>query len=220
MILDPSELDRGALNALMNGLVVPRPIAWVSSISADGVRNLAPFSFFNAFSFQPPTIVIGPGSRQGVNKDSLSNIRASGEFVVNAVSERLAELANLCSAEIDAEVDEWELLGIEASDSIEVAPQRVTASPVSIECRVREIVDLGAPEKPTNSLVVGAVVRIHVIDEAMDGLTPDPGALQLVGRMGGDWWCRTTDRFALPRPGTVDLEELQARASSFRSAQN
>jgi flavin reductase (DIM6/NTAB) family NADH-FMN oxidoreductase RutF len=217
MILDPSELDRMTLNGLMNGLVVPRPIAWVSTVSADGDRNLAPFSFFNAFSFQPPTIGIGPGSRQGVNKDSLRNIKETGEFVVNAVSASLAELANLCSAELDSDVDEWGLLEIEGADSLEVRPQRVAASPASFECRVRDIIDLGLASQPTNSLVVGSVLRIHVDDSAMDGLTPDLAALDLVGRMGGDWWVRTTDRFELPRPGTTDLGELRASAAQLRS---
>lgn len=216
MILDPSELDRRALNGLMNGLVAPRPIAWVSSISAEGVRNLAPFSFFNAFSFFPPTIGIGPGSREGINKDSLRNIRDVGDFVVNLVSESLAELANLCSAELDAQVDEWDLIGIEPAESLEVAPQRVAAAPAAFECRVRDIVDLGDPDRPTNSLVIGAVVRIHVVDEAMNGLVPRPEVLRLVGRMGGDLWVRTTDRFELPRPGTVDLESLRGRAETAR----
>ncbi len=85
MIIDPASLERRDLNALINGLVYPRPIAWVSTVGADGSRNLAPFSFFNAFSFQPPTLGIGPGSRREVNKDSLRNIKETGEFVVNVV---------------------------------------------------------------------------------------------------------------------------------------
>ncbi|MEA2466902.1 MAG: hypothetical protein QOJ57_1028 [Thermoleophilaceae bacterium] len=220
MIIDPADLDRRALNGLINGLVYPRPIAWVSSISAGGVRNLAPFSFFNAFSFNPPTLGIGPGSRQGVNKDSLRNIRETGEFVVNAVSEPLAEIANLCSAELDGDVDEWELLGIEGLDSVDVAPQRVALSPASFECRVREIVDLGTPEMPSNSLIVGSVVRIHVDDDAMDGMRPRPEVLSLVGRMGGDLWCRTTDRFELPRPSTVDVGDLRAAAEGLRGVRD
>ena len=91
MIIDPNELDRQALNGLINGLVYPRPIAWVSTVSASGRANLAPFSFFNAFSFSPPTVAIGPGSRQGVNKDTLRNIRETAEFVISVVTEDLAE---------------------------------------------------------------------------------------------------------------------------------
>jgi flavin reductase (DIM6/NTAB) family NADH-FMN oxidoreductase RutF len=181
------------------------------------VRNLAPFSFFNAFSFFPPTIGIGPGSRNGINKDSLRNIRETGEFVVSLVNEDLAELANLSSAELPSVVDEWELTGLEPARSIVVAPDRVAASPASLECRVRQIVDLGAPELPTNSLVIAEVVQFHVVDEALDGLTPRPEALRLVGRMGGDWWVRTTDCFALPRPASHEVSELRAGALGHSS---
>lgn len=106
MLLDPTTLERREVAELVNGLVAPRPIAWVSTLGADGVPNLAPFSFFNAFSTAPPTVAIGPGSRQGVNKDSLRNVKATREFVVNAVTEELATRANLCSAEFPPEVDE------------------------------------------------------------------------------------------------------------------
>ena len=211
MIIDPADLGRRELNVLLNGLVAPRPIAWVSTVAADGTRNLAPFSFFNAFSFFPPTIGIGPGSRNGINKDSLRNCRETGELVVNLVSEDLAELANLSSAEFPSEVDEWELTGLESASSVVVAPERVAASPASLECRVRQIVDLGDPKLPTNSLIIAEVVRLHV-NEALDGLTPRPEALRLVGRMGGDWWVRTTDRFALPRPESADAAQLRERA--------
>jgi flavin reductase (DIM6/NTAB) family NADH-FMN oxidoreductase RutF len=212
VIIDPAALGRRELNALLNGLVAPRPIAWVSTVATDGTRNLAPFSFFNAFSFFPPTIGIGPGSRNGINKDSLRNIRETRAFVVNLVSEDLAELANLSSAEFPSHVDEWELTGLEPAPSVVVAPDRVAASPASLECCVRQIVDLGDPELPTNSLVIAEVVRLHVIDEALDGLTPRPEALRLVGRMGGDWWVRTTDRFSLPRPGSADPAQFEAGA--------
>jgi flavin reductase (DIM6/NTAB) family NADH-FMN oxidoreductase RutF len=107
MIIDPAEHDRRTLNGLVNGLVYPRPIAWTSTVAADGTRNLAPFSFFNAFSFHPhPTLGIGPGARHGIDKDTLANVRAAGEFVVNLVSAELAETANHCSAELP--VDEWD----------------------------------------------------------------------------------------------------------------
>jgi flavin reductase (DIM6/NTAB) family NADH-FMN oxidoreductase RutF len=214
--IDPAILDRAQLNALVNGLVYPRPIAWVSTVSQDGHRNLAPFSFFNAFCFHPtPVLAIGPGSRQGVNKDSLANVRATGEFVVNLVSSALAEQANLCSAEVAADLDEWELAGIDAAPSCDVRPGRVAAAPASFECRVMQIVDLGPDDRPSNSLVIGRVSRIHVIDEALDGLVPLPAALDLVGRLGGSLWCTTRDLFELRRPrdplrGGVDRPVRQA----------
>jgi flavin reductase (DIM6/NTAB) family NADH-FMN oxidoreductase RutF len=218
MRIDPAELTRAESNAIMNGLIAPRPIAWVSTLSASGQPNLAPFSFFNAFSFWPPTIGIGPGSRRGINKDSLRNIKETGEFVLNGVTRRLAELANLCSAELDDEVDEWAITGLERAPSRIVAPPRVAASPTAFECRVRQIVDLGDPEQPTNSLVIASVVDVFVDDDAMDGRTPRPDVIDLVGRMGGDWWCTTRDRFVLPRPGTTDVEELERRAGAARCA--
>lgn len=208
MILDPSTLDRRARNGLMNGLIAPRPIAWVSSLAPDGTRNLAPFSFFGAFSFDPPTIGLGPGSRQGVNKDSLSNIKATGEFVVNLVDRRLAEVANACSGEFGPEVDEWEVAGVEPAPSEVVAPMRVREAPAALECRVRQVVELGDQHRASNNLIVAWVVRIHVADEAMDGVTPLPEVLDLVGRLGGDEWCTTRDRFTLPRPASNDPAEV------------
>ena len=102
MHFDPDALDRRAITSLVNAIVAPRPIAWVSTLAPDGTPNLAPFSYFNAFSTSPPTVALGPGSRAGVAKDTLRNARASGEFVVNAVSHALALTANLTSAELPA----------------------------------------------------------------------------------------------------------------------
>jgi len=214
MIVDPAELDRRQRSLLINGLVAPRPIAWVSTLGAEG-RNLAPFSFFGAFSFDPPTVGLGPGSRQGVNKDSLRNIKASGEFVVNLVSRALAETANACSAEFGPEVDEWSVAGVTPANSRTVAPPRVAEAPAALECRVRQVVELGEPDRASNNLVVAWVTAIHVDDEAIDGLEPDPEALDLVARMGGDLWCTTRDHFTLPRPASADPATV---AGSLRTA--
>jgi flavin reductase (DIM6/NTAB) family NADH-FMN oxidoreductase RutF len=216
VIVDPRTLDRRAANALVTGLVAPRPIAWVSTVAEDGRRNLAPFSFFNAFSFRPPTVGVAPGSRRGVAKDSLRNVRASGELVVNLVDERLAELANLSSAEVGEEVDEWELTGLEPAPSEVVRPDRVAASPAALECRVFEILELGEADEPTNSLIVARIERVHLRDGLLVDGQIDPDAAGLVGRMGADWWSRTADRFELPRPATADPAEIGAAAASAR----
>lgn len=208
MILDAATLGRRERNALMNGLVAPRPIALVSSLGADGSRNLAPFSFFGAFSFDPPTVGIGPGSRQGVNKDSLANVKATGEFVVNLVDRQLAERANAASAEFGPEVDEWAIAGVTGAPCEVVAPMRVAEAPAALECKVRQVLELGEADRASNSLVVAWVVRFHVRDDAMDGFLPRPDALDLVGRMGGDEWCTTRDRFTLPRPSSSDPAEV------------
>ena len=209
MNFDPQTLDRRTLNGLINGLIYPRPIAWVSTLSKDGQPNLAPFSFFNAFSFSPPTVAIGPGSRKGVNKDTLRNIKDTGEFVVSVVTEDLAHLANATSAEFGPEINEWDALGIEGADSEIVKPQRVAISPAAFECRVFKIVDLGEPETPTNSLVIGRVLRIHVDDAMLDGSRPLSDKLQLVGRMGGPEYCRTRDTFDLKRPDSADPADVR-----------
>jgi flavin reductase (DIM6/NTAB) family NADH-FMN oxidoreductase RutF len=207
---DVGDLSRREITQLINGLVAPRPIAWVSTLSGDGRRNLAPFSFFNAFSTSPPTLAFGPGSRNGVGKDSLQNVRETGEFVVNVVTEELAARVNATSAEFAASVDEWEIAGVTPAESQEVRPPRVAQSPASFECRVVAIVDLGKPQERTNSIVIGQVLRIHVDDRALDGFVPDAEALQLVARMGGDLWCRSSDRFQLERPGSTDPDIVRA----------
>jgi len=201
---DPADLRRREVAALINAIVAPRPIAWVSSLGPDGTPNLAPFSFYNAFSTAPPTIAIGPGSRGGVNKDSLCNIKASGEFVINAINEQLAHHANRSSGEFPPEVDEWAVAGVTPVPSDDVRPPRVLESPATFECRVVEIVDLGPDDAPTNSVVIARITRIHVADDVLDGTSPDADGLGLVGRAGGDLWVRTTDRFALPRPQATD----------------
>jgi len=213
--IDPLALDRRERNALVNGLVAPRPIAWVSTLGPDGSRNLAPFSFFGAFSFDPPTIGVAPGSRQGVNKDSLRNIKATGEFVVNLVDRRLAELANASSGEWGPDVDEWDVVGVTPADTEVVAPKRVAEAPAALECRARQVLELGSASRASNSLVVASIVQVHVRDDAIAGTTPLPGTLDLVGRLGGNEWCTTRDRFTLPRPASDKPEEVIAALSAM-----
>jgi flavin reductase (DIM6/NTAB) family NADH-FMN oxidoreductase RutF len=212
MILDPATLERPVLSGLMNGLVAPRPIAWVATVGPSRVANLAPFSFFNCFSAFPyPTIGVGPGARSGIDKDTLANCRATRELTISVVSEDVALAANATSAEFGADVDEWEVAGVTPAQSELVAPPRVAESPAAFECRVHEIVDLGSDELPSNALVIARVVRIHVRDDAVDErLRPRAGILRLVGRGGGDDWIRTSDRFELLRPSSVDPAEVAA----------
>jgi flavin reductase (DIM6/NTAB) family NADH-FMN oxidoreductase RutF len=206
--LDPTTLSRRELTALANGLVAPRPIAWVSSRALDGTANLAPFSFFNCFAASPFTIGIGPGSREGVNKDSLANIKATGEFTVSMVTEELATRANLSSAEFGPSVDEWTVAHVTQRPSTTVGPPSVAESPAALECRVFTIVDLGEPEQPTNSLVVARVTAIHLSEDVVgEGYEIDPEAIALVARMGGNLWSTTRDRFSLRRPSIEEAHE-------------
>jgi flavin reductase (DIM6/NTAB) family NADH-FMN oxidoreductase RutF len=203
MIIDPSEHDYRNIYKLMVGVIVPRPIAFVSTISPNGIRNLAPFSFFTGISANPPVICFCPmirGSDSG-RKDTLRNIEAVKEFVVNVVSEEFAEQMNACSAEFPPEVDEFEVSGLTPVSSDLVKPPRVKESHINMECRLLQIVDVSA--KPLGgSLVIGEVLRFHIDDSLFDNYKIDPDKLHAIGRMGGPTYTRTTDCFDMIRPKT------------------
>ncbi len=198
---DPAALPGADLYRLMIGAIVPRPIAWVSTVDPYGVRNLAPFSYFMGVSAEPPVIAFAVTNRPGpLKKDTLRNIRASREFVVNFVTEALAEAMNLTAGDYAPEVDEFALAGLTAVPGELVAAPRVAESPVQWECRLfQEIV---ISEKPVGStLVLGEVVRMHIDDAVRDEKGRiDPAKLQAIGRMGGNGYTRTRDRFDMIRP--------------------
>jgi len=201
LIVDPAREDPGNVYKLMIGVIVPRPIAFVSSISSAGVLNLAPFSFFTGISANPPVICFSPMIRgsDGMKKDTLRNIEETKEFVVNVVSEDFAGKMNICSAEFPPEVDEFQVSGLTPVASDLVKPPRVAESHVNMECRLLEIVHVSA--KPLGgSIVLGAVLRFHVDNALFDDFKIDPDKLRPIGRMAGPSYTRTTDRFDLIRP--------------------
>ena len=201
MIIDPGQADYRDVYKLMTGVIVPRPIAFVSTVSAEGIRNLAPFSFFTGISANPPVICFSPMVRasDGQHKDTLRNIEATGEFVVNVVSEEFGDRMNACSGEYPPEVDEFEVSGLTAIPSDLVKPPRVAESKVNMECRLAQIVHVSA--KPLGgSIVLGEVLRFHIRDELLDGYKIDPDGLRAIGRMGGPSYVRVTDRFDISRP--------------------
>jgi|SRR6185312_1762326 len=186
---------------LLVGVVTPRPIAWVTTLSPAGVVNLAPFSFFNAFGANPPIVVFSPTLRRdGSKKDTLLNLESLGEFVLNAATAPLAEQVNLTSKEIPRIESEVSLAGLTAVPSTIVRPPRIAQSPVNFECRVRQIIPCGTGAIAAN-LVIGEVLAMHIADEVLDSKGRiDPRKLQTVARMGGEFWCRTTDLFEQTRP--------------------
>ena len=186
---------------LLVGVVTPRPIAWVTTVDVAGRVNLAPFSFFNAFGANPPVVVFSPTLRRdGTKKDTLLNIEATGEFVVNAAVARLAEQLNLTSKELPPGQSEVELAGLHTAPSARVKPPRIAESPVHMECKLRQIVPIGDGPISAN-LVIGEVVTIHVDDAVLDeNGRVDPRKLQTIARLGGDFYCRTSDLFELRRP--------------------
>lgn len=186
---------------LLVGVVTPRPIAWVTTLSPTGVVNLAPFSFFNAFGANPPVVVFSPTLRRdGTKKDTLLNLEATGEFVLNAAVDDLAGAVNLSSKELPPDESEVTLTGLHVTPSVKVRPPRVSESPAHLECVVRQVVPVGAGPIAAN-LVIGEVVVIHVRDDVLDDRgRPDPRKLRTVARLGGDYWCRASDLFEQKRP--------------------
>lgn len=182
---------------LLVGSILPRPIAFVSTISADGVLNLAPFSFFTVVAANPMTLAFCPmrQGRDGGPKDTLVNIQATGEFVVNIVSESFAAAMNVTSGPFPPEVDEFAVSGLTPVPSVTVRPPRVVEALVAYECKLLQVVEVGGAEPGAGALVLGTVQSIHVDD---GGIHIE--RLQPIGRLGGDEYVRCTDRFTLERP--------------------
>lgn len=196
--LDPVSTPARDIYKLLIGTVVPRPIAFVSTVSADGVRNLAPFSFFNVICAEPPTVCFSTGFRIP-SKDTLANVKATGEFVVNIVSEEIAEQMNLCSGEYAAGVDEFQISGLTPVASDLVKPPYVLESHVNMECRLVQTVEVST--RPMGgTLVIGEVLRFHIDGEIVANFRVDPDKLRAIGRMGGNEYTRTRDRFQMIRP--------------------
>jgi flavin reductase (DIM6/NTAB) family NADH-FMN oxidoreductase RutF len=201
MTIDVADASMIEVYRTLIEIVTPRPIAWVTSIDLEGRVNLAPFSFFNAFGANPPVVVFSPiRRRDGTKKDTLLNVEATGEFVVNAAVEALAEQVNLSSKELPRGSSEVELTGLTLNPSARVRVPRIAEAPVNLECRLLQLVPIGDGPLSAN-LVIGEIVMIH-IDEGM--LTPtghvDPLKLRTIGRLGGSEYCRTSDLFSMERP--------------------
>lgn len=201
MYLDTREISSRDAYRLLIGSVVPRPIAWVSTISAAGVGNLAPFSFYMAATSTPPMIVVSTGHRDGQPKDTLRNVQEVPELVVNVVDEAVAEAMNATSEEVPPEVDELAMAGLSPLPSARVRPARVAESPIQLECRVEQLIPIGRGPS-ASTLIVAEVLAFHIRDELFDAertrIRLD--RLRAVGRLAGDWYCTTNDQFELIRP--------------------
>jgi flavin reductase (DIM6/NTAB) family NADH-FMN oxidoreductase RutF len=216
MLFDFTEIPAEARYKLLVSTVTPRPIAWVVSQDSSGLVNAAPFSFFNAFSGDPPVVGIGIGSRgPDQPKDSRRNIRQTGQFVVNLVSEETAEAMNVTAIEFEAGVNELRQAGLTTEPSVRVKPPRIVESPVAMECELMQIVDLG----PNSGLVLGRVLAMHVRDDAVLDATKhyiDTPKLKLIGRMHGTgWYARTSDLFEMPRIKLAGWRKITADAANL-----
>ena len=195
-------MDTGQSYKLLASVVLPRPIALVSTLDENGAVNAAPFSFFNLLGSSPPTVALGITNKEaGTPKDTRANIARTGEFVVNLVHLGLADAMNACAIDFPAGVSELNAAGLTSAASVRVAAPRLAEARASLECRLHSIVEIG-----DNRIVLGEVVYLHLGDEFVDGdLRVHAERLELIGRMhGGGWYVKTTDLFDLPRPNYAD----------------
>ena len=201
MRVDLRETVGGKAYRWLASTITPRPIAWVSTVSEDGVHNLAPISFFNVICDDPPTFVIAIVPRpDGARKDTLRNAETTGEVVINLVNAALAESMNKSSASLPPELSEFEEFGIAHEPSELVKPWRVAGTPVSYECRVAQVMPYPA-ERPTRHLIFAEALVAHIDDAVLaDERHVDPVKLDIVGRLGGNLYAHTRDIFELQRP--------------------
>lgn len=203
MIIDPKRISAPELHSYLLGVIAPRPIAWASTLDAKGNVNLAPYSFFNVFSSNPPTLILSPAlPRDGQKKHTLLNAEETGEIVINIVSYAVVEQMSLSSTAYAQGVNEFVKSGLTEVASEKIKPPRVGESIASFECKVKEVRALG--ENPgAGNLIIAEVVLAHFKDEILDESgKPDPHKADLVGRMGGDWYARAygDSIFKLPKP--------------------
>ncbi|MHC4223358.1 MAG: flavin reductase [Planctomycetota bacterium] len=209
MRIDPNDRNAVELYRLMISVIVPRPIAWVSTRGPDGALNAAPFSYFQALSSKPPTVMVSIGrKRGGESKDTLRNIEETGEFVVNIVSEESGERMVRTSEAYDYGVSEFEKVGLEAAPSEIVKPPRIAESAVSMECRLDRVLEVG-----TSGVVLGQVVLFHLRDDVLgeDG-NVDPARLRPLGRLGGSNYAPLREVLSITtdRPAVAESAEIVA----------
>jgi len=205
LTIDPAEYAPRQVYKIMTGIIVPRPVALVSTVDLDGAANLAPFSFFCGVGSAPPTLLFCPALRSTAGmdptrrKDTLRNVEETGEFVVNVVSDAIAAAANVTAAEVPPEIDEFELAGLTPVTSLVVRPPRVAESPAQMECKLMQVIYTS--QQPGGGVIVlGEIVRFHVRADLVDNFRVDPAGLDAVGRMAGNTWVRTRERIELIRP--------------------
>jgi len=207
VIVDPKEIPTQKLHAYLLGAVIPRPIAFVSTVDAQGNVNLSPFSFFNVFSSNPPVMIFSPSrrGRDNTTKHTYDNVKKVPEAVVNIVNYAMVEQASLASTEFPKNVNEFVKAGFTPVVSRHVRPPRVLESPVSFECKVNQVIELGGKGSAGN-LVICEVLLMHIDDGVLDGNGRiDPFKLDAVARLGQEFYSRVTPQsiFSVPRPGDI-----------------
>jgi len=203
MKIFPVKLSKRDSHELLMSAILPRPIAFVSTIGEDGIFNVAPFSCFSPIGMKPALVCLQISRRRdGQKKDTLRNIEFAQDFVVNVVDESMAEAMNQASADYPSDVDEFKEVGLTAVKSDLVKAPRVAESPINMECKLIQTLEFG--EVPTGShVVIGEVLITHVQDELWSGDQIDISKWKPIGRLGGQLYCRITDRFEMKRPDVL-----------------
>lgn len=198
MLIDPAAESASFVYSTMIRAITPRPIAWVSTISPTGVTNLAPFSYFNGVCSSPAALMFSPVNRpDGSPKDTLINIRSNGEFVVNVVPFSIAQPMSETAGDFQYETSEFSEVGLSPAPSQKVHPPGVLESPIQFECEVIQIVPVGEGPLAAN-VIIGRIVLMNIADEILDvDQKIDPSKLDTIGRMGGQSYSRTTERFEI-----------------------
>lgn len=197
---DPDQLEQKNIYKLLTGAVIPRPIGWISTISPDGIRNLAPFSYFNIISDDPPHVIFSTVRNSGANKDTLNNVLQTGEFVVNMVTEDTVEAANMTSASVPADVDEFTLAGVTPLPATLVKPSLVAESPIQFECRMVHHYEVEQHRFGGAVLVVGRVVMIHIDNRIVsDDFRIDTQLYRPVARLAGSNYSTLGNIFSIKR---------------------
>lgn len=205
--IDPKDIEVPKLHRYLLGAVGPRPIAFASTIDENKVPNLAPFSFFNAFSANPPILVFSPArsGRTNTTKDTYNNVKKLPEVVINVVNYELVHQMSLASSPYPSDTDEFIKSGLTPIESEMVQPFRIKESPVQFECKVNEVIELGN-QGGAGNLIICEVLKIHIDESVLDekGMI-DQHKIDLVSRMGGNWYCRADENsmFEIPKPITT-----------------
>lgn len=200
MQFDPQELEQKSIYKLLSGIVIPRPIGWVSSISKDGIHNLAPFSFFNAVGDDPPHVLFSASRNDNTNQDTAKNVLSTGEFVVNMVTEDLAEQMNLTAQGIPPHESEFDLAQLTPAPSLKVRPPRVLESPVSMECQLVHHYTLENHRHGGSTLLVGKILMFHVHDDIfLPDFKIDIDKYKPISRLAGSNYARLGEVFSISR---------------------
>jgi len=193
MIIDPATLNGRESYKLFTSVIIPRPIAWVTTLNEDGSVNAAPFSFFMGVTLKPPRLAISVSSRMGEPKDTARNVINNSEFVVNIVTDSNAEAMTATSGDYDYGIDELRIAGLSTNASEKIAPPRIKESPVNMECRLEKVVEI-------NFLIIGEVILFHINDEIFENGAVDPQKIHAVGRLGNPFYSHVNDIFEIQRP--------------------